>query len=120
MSDWVETPVRPEVRAELPNCRADRRGKLTVMVDSPFDGNDGRFHLSIAHPSRLPTWAEVKDARVRFLPAELHFCVPFPPRRYWLNAHEFCLHLWETRDAWLTEQWEFEGNAYRRLIGGKP
>lgn len=95
---------------------ADRRprafvfGHCTILVGrEPVPNNGGlRWHLSIAHPFRLPTWSEIKQARAELLPVDLHFCQPMPPAKYWINAHEYCLHLWEIKDPDLTAQWEAE------------
>jgi hypothetical protein len=74
-------------------------------------GRVPRWHLSIAHPWRDPSWDEIKAAREQCLPPgcrELHFVMPLPPPRYWLNFHPHCFHLWEVFDPELTAQWEAE------------
>jgi hypothetical protein len=54
------------------------------------------WHLSISHPNRYPTWDEIKEARERFLPANLSFAMRFPPASEpYVNMHTNCFHLWE-------------------------
>ena len=65
-------------------------GECTVMV-----GIEAGWHLSISHPNRLPTYDEVKEARYKFLPDDVHMAMIFPPRREFVNLHPTCFHLWE-------------------------
>lgn len=75
-----------------PNCRAFRLGECFVLVgQAPRDG----WHLSISHPSRIPTWEELRSARYRLLPDDLTMGALLPPSTHLLNAHPFCLHLWQ-------------------------
>lgn len=68
-----------------------RWGKFIVMVAI----EDGKWHLSISHPTRDLTYAEIKAARNRFIPDEVTVAMIFPPRSEFVNAHEHCFHLWE-------------------------
>jgi len=77
---------------------------------------NGRWHLSIAHPKRLPTWDELKDARSLFTPKDVFFCVPFPPESLWINIHNYCLHIWEIKDETLIDQWTFDGQAAKEYL----
>lgn len=72
---------------------------------------DGRWHLSISHPFRLPTWGEINAARDALIPAGIWLCQPMPPKEFWVNVHRFCLHLWEIHDRHLLEQWAYDGAA---------
>lgn len=62
-----------------------------------------RHHLSISHPTRYPTWDEIKEARYRFLPDECYMAIMFPPKEYWVNVHKYCFQLWEIQELKL--QW---------------
>ncbi len=74
----------------------------------------GRWHMSVSHRDRVPTWGELGEARDALLPADLHFMVPHPPRRYWLNYDRRVLHLWEMRDREMAEQFVWEGEEAKR------
>jgi hypothetical protein len=54
-----------------------------------------RWHMSIAHPKRLPTWPEVHEARYRFLPEQMVVGMLLPPKADYVNKHQYCFHLWE-------------------------
>lgn len=73
------------------------------------EGADLRWHLSISHPFRLPTWGEINAARDALIPADVWLCQPMPPRDYWINVHTHCLHLWQIKDRELIAQWAFDG-----------
>jgi hypothetical protein len=57
-----------------------------------------RWHQSIAHPRRLPTWDEVAFARYRFLPGDIVAAMVLPPLASYVNLHEFCLQINEIDD----------------------
>lgn len=80
---------------------------------------DQRWHISISHPWRHPTWDELGVAKDALLP-DLFMCVPHPPRAYWLNIHEHCFHLWEIRDDNLKAQWKYEGEVAAASGLGEP
>lgn len=86
-----------------------RRGKLLEALvgrESIADG-DPRWHISIRAHGRVPSWDELVDAAHELRPGVV-FCMPMPPRSWWINVHEHVLHLWEIRDANLERQWEGE------------
>lgn len=87
--------------------RVGMLGKCRVVVAQ--EGAELRWHLSISHPWRLPTWDEINAARDELIPADVWLCQPMPPKAYWLNIHQHCLHLWEIRDRELIAQWAFDG-----------
>lgn len=80
----------------------------------------GRWHLSVAHRDRIPTWGELGYARDHLLPADVWLMIAHPPREYWLNFNSRVLHLWEFRDAELIEQFKFEGEYAQKLGFGTP
>jgi hypothetical protein len=83
-------------------------GKLDAFVSrDPIRPDDPRWHISVRGPDRVPTWDELVGAAHSLRPGVV-FCVPMPPRSWWINVHEDVLHLWEIRDANLEGQWEAE------------
>lgn len=104
-----------------PGTKSYTLGECRVILsrDDLQDGRDvglilpGRWHLSISHPDRYPTWDEIVEARDRLLPQDLHFCMVLPPREFWMSIHRNCFHLYELRDVNLIQQCEAEGLAVR-------
>lgn len=87
-----EIALPPELRPLLePGSRAYRMGRCQIIVSRQRAG----WHLSVARPDRLPSWEEVRDARYALVPDEATMALLLPPRSEYVNAHEFCLQLYE-------------------------
>lgn len=73
---------------------------LTVLCGREPAGHRGMllWHLSVAHPTRYPTWEELKELRYQLCPDEITMGVLFPPKDQWVNLHDNCFHLWEVGD----------------------
>lgn len=76
--------------------RAFRQGGLLAVVSQ--DGPDKRWHISISHAHRYPTYHEIKSARYELIPDEVYMAQIFPPREEFVNVHPNCFHLHEWRD----------------------
>lgn len=101
-----------------------RMGQLTAIRGHERTGIEGdgeaRWHLSISHRFRLPTWEEIRAVRDALLPADVVLCIPHPPRAWWLSLHPNCLHLWEINDPDLERMWQHEGEQAKRMGYGTP
>jgi len=80
-------------------------GECTVMVSrEPYAVHgeaEYRWHLSIAHPSRYPTWDEIKAAAYgsEALKGVMLAQVLTPgDGSPWVNLHDNCFHLYEIHD----------------------
>ncbi len=93
--------------ARAPAAYQTDKGHRILITQDPVQeasriigGDDGfRWHLSISHPQRYPTWDEMKDARYRLLPDDCYMIQILPPKAQYLNVHERCFHLIELRDG---------------------
>ena len=106
--DWKEVPR--EVMAKAIPGSINLRGfirsdelKVIVSLDA------GRHHISVSRPDRLPSWLELVECRFQVTPDDVFMIQCLPPREFWVNEHEFCLHLWETRDPHLEMIMKGEG-----------
>jgi hypothetical protein len=84
-------------------CRRYLLGECTVIVALEPYGTETRWHLSIAHSSRYPTWDEIKAARYGIsdvIPDSMVMAQLLGPvaEGEWVNAHDNCFHLYEVRD----------------------
>jgi hypothetical protein len=70
---------------------AFRMGRCLVLVT--IDG--GKYHLSISTEKEIPTYEELKQARYQFIPDDAFMAQIFPPKSDFVNAHPYCLHLFE-------------------------
>lgn len=99
----------------VPKPRVMRNGELLAIVGrEPVDeeGVDVRWHISIQHEDRVPSWDELAAAGHALRPGVV-FVIGVPPRSWWINVHEHVLHLWELRDENLCAQWRFERQGDR-------
>jgi hypothetical protein len=92
-----ELPPPPPVRDFLaagmiePGARYFAFGGCSVILARGPAG----WHLSIAHPSRYPTWDEVAEARYRLVPDGATMAMILPPRAEYVDVHPNCFHLYE-------------------------
>jgi hypothetical protein len=56
------------------------------------------WHLSVSHQHRYPTWDEIADVRYELVPDDVTMALLLPPPQEYINAHEFCFHLWQIDD----------------------
>ncbi len=106
----IEIPVPREILdAPGEHQRAYKIGPC--LVTCGLEG--GRWHMAISTRTRVPTWDEMKYAARKVMPTDVYYVLCFPPDRDWMNVHDYCLHLMETRDEWLIEQMKFEGEHAR-------
>ncbi len=95
-----EVPAPPDAEAAFLGVRGGLRndyvrfytlGECKILVTK----EGGRWHLSISHPRRYPTWDEIAEARYRILPREIHAAIPLPPESEYLNLARNCFHVYE-------------------------
>lgn len=92
---------------------------LCAIVTVDFLMPDGGvwLHLSVSRARRLPTWGDLVTARDALGYEDLLMIKMVPPKRYWLNIHNFCLHLLHHIDQpavpkELYDQYGADGKAY--------
>ena len=116
MSAWKQIALPAGIAqlhpAHLMSPRVYVNGELrAILARENCGGADTdplRWHLSVSHARRVPTWAELRDACHDLRPG-VTFSIGIPPRSMWLNEHDFCIHMWETIDPALYE--EYRTNA---------
>lgn len=88
-SQWRQIP------SPIGTAKAYRRGAFTVFVGQEWDGKRTAWHLSIAHPTRYPTWDEIVAARYELVPDNVTMAQLLPPSHEYVNVHRNTFHLWE-------------------------
>jgi hypothetical protein len=95
-----------------------------AMYVNPFDGkrvivswarrDDGKrwVHVSVSHPSRIPSYEELAEVKRRFIGSDRYAVMVFPEESKHVNIHPRCLHLWHCVDGHPLP--EFSGE----LVGG--
>lgn len=74
--------------------QAYRLGECSVIITREHC----RWHLSIAHKRRYPTWDEIAEARYRLCPKNLTMALLLPPVDKYVNLHANCFQLHEIID----------------------
>jgi hypothetical protein len=74
--------------------RRYRLGECSVIVTREF----GKWHLSISHRKRYPTWDEIAEARYRLLPDEVVVAMILPPKGHYINLNPHCFQMHEIDD----------------------
>lgn len=80
-----------EVASPIPGCQAWKLGACMVFAGQ----EDGKWHLSISHRDRYPSWDEIREARYRYVPNHVTMAMLLPPRSEYVNIHPNCFHLHE-------------------------
>jgi hypothetical protein len=96
-----EVPIPAALALTLePGTRAFRFGGCRVLLSKQRAG----WHLSISRSDRLPSWEEVRDARYALIPDDATMVMLLPPRREYVNVHEFCFQLYEIPASYIEEE----------------
>jgi hypothetical protein len=71
-------------------------GQTIIMSAHLENGDSGRrwLHMSTAFPNRMPTWAELVEAKEIFLGQHSKAVNVIPPRSEYVNINPYVLHLW--------------------------
>jgi len=78
-------------------------GECRIILTQKDEGFGSRWCLSISHPTRHPTWDEIKTARYRLLGPDLVMALPLPRAADYVNEHEHVFQLWQLLED--TEVW---------------
>ncbi len=73
-----------------------RFGECQVILSGPVERGEIGWHFSISHPSRNPTWEEQRDCRYALVPDEIYMVQILPPKKEYVNVHQFCFHWHES------------------------
>lgn len=85
--------------------RMYQQGGVRALVGRErWTDGTARWHISVSTETRVPTWAELSTAAHELRPG-VPFCMGVPPKSWWVNIHPNVLHLWETNDPGLLEEW---------------
>lgn len=88
--------------ADMPD--GTRYSVIVAREPVPSAMPDYRWHVSVAGEDDVPPWRDLVAIGHRIRPG-VPLVVGVPPRSMWMSVHEHCLHLWETKDHALVEEW---------------
>ncbi len=71
-----------------------RDNRMSVLASIAVELDEKQWlHLSIAHPSRMPTYKELVYLKRHWAGEDRKCIMVFPPRTEHVDFHHFCLHL---------------------------
>lgn len=80
----------------ISTCRCYSFGELIILVGKePIAEGKKRWHLSISHPARYPSWEEIRLARYELCPKDITMAMLMPPEAQYVNISKTCFHLWQ-------------------------
>jgi hypothetical protein len=86
----IEQPVPPifaELNREAVNTKVYRMDECSIIVcQQPYVDGELRWHLSISHLTRYPTWDEIKVARYALTPADITMVMILPKTDAYVNV----------------------------------
>jgi hypothetical protein len=109
----IEQPVPDYVRRSVHGSHdlelhIFRFGDCSIILGHEPEGIHGelRWHLTISHPARHPSWDEIKTARYRLLGPDMPCAIFLPPPEHYVNvpAQDHVFHVWEVDDP--ARPWE--------------
>lgn len=114
---YVEQQIKEEKVPEMVRqalletlgLRVFSMGECSIIIGRERAGGLGApplWHLSISHPSRHPTWDEIKTARYRLIDPNVCMAMFLPPPWWYVNleAQDHVFQMWETVDP--NEPWK--------------
>jgi hypothetical protein len=110
---------REQFGGEVPVPRVfQHNDKRTAMVGrEPYAEGDWRWHISVRSgdpgiDGRIPSWDELVDTAHALRPG-VPFVIGIPPRSYWMNHHPHVLHIVETKDEAMINNWRINSQRGR-------
>jgi hypothetical protein len=91
---WVE--VEPPAFAR---AFASKDGLLVLLSREAHEDGRRWLHVSVSRRSRLPSWEELRVVKNLFIGPERDAVQWLPPASEYVNAHNYCLHLWHCLDG---------------------
>jgi hypothetical protein len=82
------------------NVAYTTRGGLKVLASLDPTPHGLLRHISASYAGRLPSWAELGLLRAAFFPPDIDVIQVFPRAGEYINAHAYCLHLFEAPGEW--------------------
>lgn len=96
----IENEKAQRIKMGLTNMGAE--GVEVYSMDTGciviYSVENGREHVSVAHPKRYPNWNELTFVRYKIMKKDVRVAQILPPRDEYINAHENCFHLWEMNE----------------------
>ena len=114
---FIEMWKREQDGVPVPRAFQHRDGRTCLVGREPYAKDDLRWHISLRYgdpgeDGRLPTWEELVNTAHEMRPG-VPFVIGIPPRSLWMNVHPHVLHMVETKDEAMIENWRQNARGHR-------
>jgi hypothetical protein len=116
--EWVKMwEERHSGEVPVPRVFQHNDGRTALLGWEPYAKDDWRWHISVRHgdpgvDGRIPSWEELVNTAHELRPG-VCFVIGIPPRSFWMNVHPHVLHLVQTKDEPMIENWRNNAKADR-------
>lgn len=102
---YKELPIAPAMGAEAGEYMKAWTFNGLFIIASTGEYDDGKewLHISVSRKSRLPTYEEITRIKRDFIGDDKKAISVLPEKKYHVNIHEYCLHLFYSAENPLPE-----------------
>ena len=102
-------------RVPVPRAFQHNDGRTAMLGREPYAEDDWRWHISVRSGElgvngRVPNWDELVDTAHALRPG-VPFVIGIPPRSWWMNVHPNVLHIVETKDEAMIQNWRHNASG---------
>ena len=72
---------------------------VVVIISGQIESGKRWLHVSLSRKGRMPEYSDISLVKKVFIGEDLKAIMVFPERKYYVNIHRFCLHLWACLDG---------------------
>ena len=74
-------------------------GRVMVIMSGQREDSKRWLHVSFSRPNRMPDYDDITMVKRAFIGDDVKAIMIFPERKYYVNLHPYCLHLWSCLDG---------------------
>lgn len=72
---------------------------VRVIISGQTEKDKRWLHVSLSRKGRMPTYDDIALVKKVFIGEDKKAVMVFPEKKYHVNIHSFCLHLWHCLDG---------------------
>ena len=72
---------------------------VSVIISGSWEDGEKWLHVSLARKHKMPSYEDIAIVKRAFIGDDKKAIMVFPERKYHVNIHNFCLHLWHCVDG---------------------
>jgi hypothetical protein len=72
---------------------------VAVIMSGSWENGEKWLHVSLSRKWKMPSYGDIALVKRVFIGDDKKAIMVFPERKYHVNIHNFCLHLWHCVDG---------------------